>query len=364
MNVCKRPLKETFGLKDVDDLTVAGFVRRDHGDFSIGAINTTLSMYGSNVRMMLTGGSWCTFKSGASGLRASTIVDFVCDTSVFGAGEPQLVAQFPPGDEEEAACPTNEPGGAWGFLALLIFILIGLALLYLVAGTLYNRYVLRLQGSDQIPRFSLESMRYHASEAVDWFKDLTGIGSSRYNYRMPEEGLRTPFPGENTLPHSAQGTGGLNPVSHHTQVSNPESAGASPGSRGDAFVRPYTSRTTSASGKKPDINPVSHQAQSSATGSAAPPPLPPKSDLAKPPPQPQPQEQARSPPPRATVSPISPEPAPAKKEKHRLQPFDLGDDDDDEVNLGSATSAVVPPRQVSAAEERGRDLGDGGVIRL
>lgn len=59
-------------------------------------------MYDSNVRMTLTGGSRCQLKSGDTELRASTVVDFVCDTSVFGAGEPRLVAQFPPGNDEEA----------------------------------------------------------------------------------------------------------------------------------------------------------------------------------------------------------------------------------------------------------------------
>ncbi|KAG6873277.1 hypothetical protein C0993_001550 [Termitomyces sp. T159_Od127] len=209
-------------------------------------------------------------------------------------------------------------------------------------------------------------MRYHASEAVDWFKDL--IGSKQYNYRMPEEGSSTLFSGGgNVLPRSIQGTGGLNPVSHHAQASNPESARTIPGSGGGAFVRPHTSRTTSASGKKIDINPVSHQAQAPATPSAV--PAPSTSDasqfqpLAQSQSQPQLQpQQTRSPPPAAPST--GHEPAPAK-EKHRPPPFDLGDDDDGEVNSGSTTSAVVAPRQAgAAAQERGRDLGGGGVIRL
>ncbi|KAG6891625.1 hypothetical protein C0992_001310 [Termitomyces sp. T32_za158] len=241
--------------------------------------------------------------------------------------------------------------------------LIGLGLLYFIAGTLYNRYVLHLQGFDQIPRFSIESMRYHASETADWFKDLVGLGTKKYNYRMPEEGLSTPFSGENVLSRSAQGTGGLNPISHHTQASRPENAGTGPSLGGGAFVRPYIAHTTSPSGKKPDINPISHQVQAVVTSTVS----APSTDLpqSQPPPQsqsqPQPQ-QARSPPLAAPSA--NPEPAPVK-ERHRPQPFDLGDDDDGEVHLDNTTSAVIPQRQVgAAAQERGRDLGNGGVIRL
>ena len=36
MNICRSPVRETFGLNDVDSPDIGGFVRRDHGDFSIG----------------------------------------------------------------------------------------------------------------------------------------------------------------------------------------------------------------------------------------------------------------------------------------------------------------------------------------
>ncbi|KAG6919865.1 hypothetical protein DXG01_015573 [Tephrocybe rancida] len=364
LNVCRRPSKETFGLKDVDDVKIGGFVRQDHSDFSIGEFNTTLSMHDLNPRITLTGGSRCKIKSGETELRASTIVEFVCDTAVFGTGEPRLVAQFPPGSDDDAcgyfiqwrthlACPTNEPAGAWGWFAYLIFTIISLALLYLVAGTLYNRFVLNLRGIDQIPRFSFESMQYHAYEAVDWFKDLTGIASNQYNYRLPEEGLSSSA--GSVFPRSAQGTAGINPVSHQTQVSSPPPAQSAGGGAGAAFVRPYHSRTASSTGpagKKPDINPVSHQAQALA------PPLPQA--------QPQPPFQDRTPPPLASAPTPNQAPAPVKKEKPRPQPFDLGDDDDDDVGLRTASSAAISMGQGGvAAQERGRDLGEGeGVVRL
>ncbi|KAG6813701.1 hypothetical protein H0H92_008108 [Tricholoma furcatifolium] len=373
LNVCRRPVKETFGLRDVDDANIAGFVRRDHGDFSIGAVNTTLSVYDNNLRLTLSGGSQCKLKSGNTEIRASTIVDFVCDTAVFETGEPKLVAQFPPGDDEEAcgyfvqwrthvACPTHEPGSAWGFFAVLIFIFIALALLYLVCGILYNRFVLNLRGMDQIPRFTLEGMRYHITEAVDWLRDLTGLHSSRYQYHIPrgeEEGLGLPTPVGSAGPRS-----GMNPVSHQTQVSSPPPSGA-PGAGGGgggsgAFVRPNPSRTPSGSlsSRKGDINPVSHQAQVQV-------PSPPSHT---PTPRPQaPQQHSRTPssqsqaPAQPSQPSDAPPPAPPKKEKPRPAPFDLGDDEEDDVGLGSATSAAVASHS-QAAQERGRDLGGGGTI--
>jgi cation-dependent mannose-6-phosphate receptor len=36
INVCRSPVREAFGLKDVDEKDIGGFLRRDHGDFSIG----------------------------------------------------------------------------------------------------------------------------------------------------------------------------------------------------------------------------------------------------------------------------------------------------------------------------------------
>jgi hypothetical protein len=33
---------------------------------------------------------------------ALTVIEFVCDISVFGTGMPRLIAQLPPGDDEDA----------------------------------------------------------------------------------------------------------------------------------------------------------------------------------------------------------------------------------------------------------------------
>ncbi|KAF5385162.1 hypothetical protein D9615_000918 [Tricholomella constricta] len=378
MNVCRRPVRETFGLKDVNDAEIGGFVRRDHGDFSIGALNTTLSFQDSNPRITLMNGSRCKSKSGDNQIRASTVIEFVCDTAVFSSGVPRLVAQLPPGDDEEAcaffiewrthvACPTNEPGGAWGFFTFLAFTIISLALLYLVAGTLYNRFVLRLRGIDQIPKFSIEGMKYHASEAFDWIKDLTnGARGHGGGYdRMPNDNLNAPFSGGGSFPRSAASTGGINPISHQTQVSGVPSEG------GGGFVRPHPSRSTSggmgagaAATRRAEINPVSHQAQASAQ-------LEPSQPVADHGPLP----------PAPPLVPV--------KDKHRPKAFDLEStmqerefmlgDDEEEDDVSSARPTAAPPRASAeaitratdgtpasedAAVLRGRDMGTEGVTRL
>jgi hypothetical protein len=107
-------------------------------------------------------------------------------------------------------------------------------MLYIVLGTLYNRYVLHLTGFDQIPQFSLESMKYHGGEAVEWFRDAMS--------RFYEGGQRM----------------GTNPVSHQTQ------AGVGDPNAG-VFVR--APRRGNASGaRRVETNPVSHQNQAQAAG--------------------------------------------------------------------------------------------------
>jgi hypothetical protein len=113
---------------------------------------------------------------------------------------------------------------------------------YTIFGTLYNRYVLQLRGFDQIPQFSLESMKYHAREAIDWFKDIMTIMYEN-NQRRGSDGGGLPF----RRPGSSSNA--PNPFSHHTQSN-----------AGNEFARPQANRTESTT-RRPDINPVSHQHQ-------------------------------------------------------------------------------------------------------
>lgn len=137
---------------------------------------------------------------------------------------------------------------------------------YTVLGTLYNRYVLQLRGFDQIPQFSIESMKYHAREAMDWIKDIMAA----YNIGGAGSGL----------PYTSGRPQSTNPVSHHTQASEDLNINTS-----NNFVRPQPTFSRSAS--QPNTNPVSHHTQTRAEtqqtqafpNSPPPPPLPPKQSL-------------------------------------------------------------------------------------
>jgi hypothetical protein len=146
-------------------------------------------------------------------------------------------------------------------LTLHKFSFLALLLTYAVLGTLYNRYVLQLRGVDQIPQFSIESMRYHGGEALDWIKDIIAgldIGGHRSG--------GTPYGG---LPSSRLPSGGSqtpNPVSHHSQNS-----GSGPAddleendldkSGGGGFIRPQPNKSKASPFQRVEINPVSHQSQ-------------------------------------------------------------------------------------------------------
>jgi hypothetical protein len=57
-------------------------------------------------------------------------------------------------------------------------------ILYLVCGMLYNRFVLKLSGFDQVPQFSLTSLKYHASSSFETLTDIVG------NFLQQSRGLR------------------------------------------------------------------------------------------------------------------------------------------------------------------------------
>jgi len=67
----------------------------------ISKVNTTLTVIDSRPRLVLSDGSSCKAPDGSDlGLKASTIIEFICDTSIFGTGQPRLVGQLPPGDDD------------------------------------------------------------------------------------------------------------------------------------------------------------------------------------------------------------------------------------------------------------------------
>ncbi|KIY73867.1 mannose 6-phosphate receptor domain-containing protein [Cylindrobasidium torrendii FP15055 ss-10] len=303
LNVCRGVTSETWNLDEPKN--VGGFVRKAHGDFSLGQVNTTLySAPSGSIHMYMLGGSKCT-----TGAEATTVIDFVCDTSVFGAGSPTLMGKLPPGSEEACsffvewkthfACPTGSRSGPWGFFVGIILLFIIFLMLYITLGTLYNRFVLNLRGFDQLPSFSVEGFRYHAAEALDWFRDLMG--------GMYEGGQGGRY---NVLPRT-------NPVSHQSSV---------PGGTTDDFARLGSNSLQRMGTPRGPLNPVSHQSQVAA------------------------QAQPQSPTPPRLETPQPSTPAPPAKEEER--PFSVGDDDDEEAasahGLVSAPETTIKPSAPSS----------------
>ncbi|KAL0242342.1 hypothetical protein I308_105971 [Cryptococcus tetragattii IND107] len=112
LNVCRSVVSELYKLDDPDK--VGGFFRQADGDFSLGEVNTnlTLSPMTNEPMIIMTGGSSC---HGNQEQTASTAIRFICSPSDFNAGKPILVASLPPQDpcqfyfewNTHLACPTN-----------------------------------------------------------------------------------------------------------------------------------------------------------------------------------------------------------------------------------------------------------------
>ncbi|KAH8823043.1 mannose-6-phosphate receptor binding domain-containing protein [Flagelloscypha sp. PMI_526] len=277
---CKPVTEELVG--DNYETPVAGFVRGGSGgDYSIGKSTTNLTWWDDRIKMTLVDGSKC-----SDGSKTKSEVHFICDRSVFGSGTPKVI--FPSGQLKNAcnimiewkthlACPTSPPSSAiFSFFAVLaVLVLIALAL-YLLLGTAYNRYVLGLQGFDQIPSFTWEGFRWHVSEmldlARDWFQ-----GSS---FGTP--GLRNAERGWNIqTPASASAAADPSPWSHQSTVPNgggarmpqpkpfPRGGGVPP----QPFSKP---QPVGRAGPPRGLNPASHFTQSQSQDG---PPPPPKDDI-------------------------------------------------------------------------------------
>ena len=247
---------------------------------------------------------------------------------------------------------------------------------YTVLGTLYNRYVLQLRGFDQIPQFSVESMRYHGTEAYDWIKDMVAILDIGGHARGGAGGGYNGF--------SSAGIPTTNPVSHQSQVfgaSDIQEEGGAFGEGGGGFIRPQTSRTQSNSFRRFETNPVSHQSQVNAQNAQS---------LSFSTSVPHPPSPVRSPYSEPSIPQVRTSGAPDSRGSTKDErDFMLGDEDDDAEELGNISvppplpekvASNLPPRQAAApnisatnsssseenpaAAVRGRDLGDGDVIRL
>ncbi|KAI0718869.1 hypothetical protein C8T65DRAFT_569940 [Cerioporus squamosus] len=191
LNVCRPVRQEVWAPKVDKPEDVAGFTHRSHGDFSLGDVNTTVVVQGGHPLIYMTDGSRC---PNAGDMTASTVIRFICDGSA-GTGKPQLIATLPPDEDSacsffvewrtEVACPTSE-GSVFGTIVSVLAIIIAvLFTLYIVGGTLYNRYVLELRGMDQVPRFSFFSFSdtvEFVRECVERVKDRSSDAWQSHNW--------------------------------------------------------------------------------------------------------------------------------------------------------------------------------------
>ncbi|KAG2107006.1 mannose-6-phosphate receptor binding domain-containing protein [Suillus discolor] len=175
LNVCRRVTTEPWSTGVPSNVDIAGLVRKDHHDFAVGLVNTTLEMRDTELMLHLSNGSPC---PGEDNLYGSSFIIFLCDPSVYGAGKPVVISQFPEDDNEACqytvewrthfACPTGERGLISGLIVFLVITMMILLMLLIVFSTLYNRFVLKKRGFDQLTRLS----KIHLLEVMDFCMEL------------------------------------------------------------------------------------------------------------------------------------------------------------------------------------------------
>lgn len=175
LNVCRPVTTEPWSTGVPDNVDIAGLVRKDHHDFAVGLVNTTLEMTDPGLTLRLSNGSPC---PGEDNLYGSSSIIFLCDTSVYGSGKPVVMSQFPDDDNQAChytvewrthfACPTGERGLISGFIVFLVITMMILLMLLIVSSTLYNRFVLGKRGFHQLAWLS----KVHLLELMDFCTEL------------------------------------------------------------------------------------------------------------------------------------------------------------------------------------------------
>lgn len=173
LNVCRSVISELWNPKLIDNRELVGAkYRGEHGDYSMGEYNTTLRFEHNNPLLIYENGSPCAVDLT---VKTSTAIRFLCDNTVFGSGQPQLVASLPPGSgtpcafffewRTHVACP----GAPRTSIGSAVGLVVGMVLLFLVLifGLLlaYRWYAMQKRGLDLFPRPSLSNL-------VETFHDL------------------------------------------------------------------------------------------------------------------------------------------------------------------------------------------------
>ncbi|KAH0837758.1 Utp14 protein-domain-containing protein [Lanmaoa asiatica] len=197
---------------DENQVDIAGLVRRDRGDFAIGLVNTTLEMKDGGLMLRQSQGSLCT---GMDNERGSSTILFICDTSVYSSGSPVLLAQWPSEDDKAChyefewrthyACPTGEHGFFGGLIVFLTISFMIILMAFIVISTVYNRFVLRLRGFDQLPKFTIAHAHEIWDVCLEFLRSLVDFVTAAWNTR-------------------SIGLGNVNSASHHWTSRDEEEA--------------------------------------------------------------------------------------------------------------------------------------------
>ncbi|KAG2144708.1 uncharacterized protein EDB93DRAFT_1152848 [Suillus bovinus] len=185
LNVCRR---------FPNNVDIAGLVRKDHHDFAVGLVNTTLEMRDTGLMLHLSNGSPC---PGEDNLYGSSSIRFLCDASVYGAGgviylstrgvaidvsSRQTGGDIPISGRRQSSLPiygrvantfclSHRREGPYLRINCVLGDLVRHVdknIYLLMTDTLYNRFVLKKRGFDQLARLS----KPHLVELMDFCMEL------------------------------------------------------------------------------------------------------------------------------------------------------------------------------------------------
>ncbi|KAG0379837.1 Cation-independent mannose-6-phosphate receptor CI-MPR [Mortierella sp. AD032] len=167
LNVCQRVQLKELDLKDPEG--VASWGKKNKGT-SLGTLSKTPKFRGDSLLLEYEGGDECL---NADNYKKSTLIQFICDTTVSGQGNPFLISHSNECTywfvwRTPAACPVDRPsgGGAGGVFGTIIGVTVAV---YFLGGIAYNRIVHHARGLKQIPNYQIWV------EGFDFIKDMAII---------------------------------------------------------------------------------------------------------------------------------------------------------------------------------------------
>ncbi|KAG0264800.1 Cation-independent mannose-6-phosphate receptor CI-MPR [Mortierella polycephala] len=167
LNVCHTVLKKDLDVKNQED--IASWGRRNKGT-SLGKLSKNPFFRGDSLLLEYKDGDDC---PNAQYYKKSTLIRFVCDTSVNGQGNPYLISNNNDCSywfewHTPLACSVDRPssGSGGGVFGTIVGVVVAV---YLIGGIAYNRIVNHARGLKQIPNYQAWV------DAFDFIKDMAII---------------------------------------------------------------------------------------------------------------------------------------------------------------------------------------------